>query len=63
MFSLFLIVLSLSVVGILAYVHVALVELPPNAKQLCDVWAMVEGQEINESRQHGGFLKNHHLLV
>ena len=63
MFSLFLIVLSLCIVGILIYVHFALVEMPPNAKQLCDIWAMVEDQEINESRQHGGFLKNHHLLV
>lgn len=63
MFSLFIVVLSLCIVGILVYVHFALVQLPPNAKQLCDIWAIVEDQQINESNNDKKFLKKSHLIA
>ena len=42
MFEIFILIVSLSGILIMVYIHAAARHLPPKAKLICDIWALVE---------------------
>jgi hypothetical protein len=42
MFEIFILIVSLFIVGMMAYIHATAKELPPKAKLVCELWALVE---------------------
>ena len=51
MFEILVIFLSLCCLGILVYTHSALIELPPKAKLVCEIWAAVEESSKSSSER------------